>query len=75
VKVAYIVPVADGPKIVYPVALVKDSAQADAAKKFLEYLASDSAAKVFRQFGFMVLEKSASGQPIRVAQTASLLYD
>jgi molybdate transport system substrate-binding protein len=56
VKVAYEVPPADGPKIVYPVALLAASPQPDGAKKFLAYLSSKPAAEVFRQFGFMVLE-------------------
>jgi molybdate transport system substrate-binding protein len=60
VKVAFEVPLADGPKISYPVALLKDSKQADAAKKFLAYLASEQAAKVFREFGFIVLDAAAS---------------
>jgi molybdate transport system substrate-binding protein len=56
VNVAFAVPAADGPKIIYPVALVKDAPQPDAAKKFLAYLGSDAAAAVFTQFGFMVFK-------------------
>lgn len=58
VKVAYEVPLADGPKIVYPAALVKGSSQPDAAAKFLAYLASENSSKIFRQFGFIALETS-----------------
>jgi molybdate transport system substrate-binding protein len=58
VKVAFEVPVADGPKIVYPLALVKDSPQPTAAKNFLAVLASENAAKVFRAFGFIAPEIS-----------------
>jgi molybdate transport system substrate-binding protein len=54
VKVAFEVPVADGPKISYPLALAKDSPQPEAAKKFIAYLDSAAAAAVFRQFGFIV---------------------
>jgi len=54
VKVAYVVPGGDAPAISYPVALVKDSAEPLAARKFLAYLASPAAAKVFVQFGFTV---------------------
>lgn len=70
VNVAYEVPAADGPKIVYPIALVKDSPQPDAAKKFLAWLASESSAGVFRGFGFIVLEGSGSARTSqrRVAQ-------
>lgn len=55
VKVAYEVPAADAPKISYPLALVKDSPQPEAAKKFIVYLDSDAATAVFKQFGFIVL--------------------
>jgi molybdate transport system substrate-binding protein len=56
VKVAYEVPVADGPKITYPIALVKDGPQPEAAKKFADYLASETAAAGFKKFGFVVLK-------------------
>lgn len=59
VKVAYEVPVADGPKITYPVARVNDSKQPAPAKKFLAFLASEKSAKVFREFGFIVLDASS----------------
>ena len=55
VKVAYEVPAADAPKISYPLALLKDSPQPEAAGKFLAYLNSDAARAVFKQFGFIVL--------------------
>ena len=54
VKVVYEVPVAEGPKISYPMALIKDSAQPDAAKKFLAYLSSEEAGQVFLRYGFLV---------------------
>jgi molybdate transport system substrate-binding protein len=60
VKVAFAVPVADGPKITYPIALVKDAPQPEAAKKFSAYLASEVAAKVFREFGFIVVDAATS---------------
>lgn len=56
VKIACEVPRAEGPDISYPMAIVKDSKQADAARKLLKYLDSDSAAAVFRKFGFIVRE-------------------
>ena len=56
VKVAYEVPAKDAPKISYPMALVKDSKQADAAKKFLDYLAAEEAGQVFTRFGFLLRE-------------------
>lgn len=57
-KVAFEVPPADAPKISYPLALVKDAPQPEAAKKFITYLDSDAATAVFRQFGFIVLSSA-----------------
>jgi molybdate transport system substrate-binding protein len=56
VKVAYEVPTANAPRISYPVALVKQSKQAGAAKKFLNYLDSKEAGDIFKKFGFVLLE-------------------
>lgn len=56
VRIVYEVPHADGPDIRYPVALVKASEHPDEAKRFLEYLDSKAAARVFRRFGFAVRE-------------------
>ncbi len=52
VKIAYEVPVADTPPIIYPMALLKESPQPDAAKKFLNYLDSREAGDIFKKFGF-----------------------
>jgi molybdate transport system substrate-binding protein len=54
IKIVYEVPAADAPKISYPMALVKDSTQPEAAKKFLDYLASKEAGNIFQQFGFQL---------------------
>jgi len=51
-RIIYAVPQADGPKITYPIALVKTSTS-DAAKKFLAYLESPEARAVFVHDGFM----------------------
>lgn len=56
VKVAYEVPPADSPKISYPMAVMKSSKAIESAKKFLDYLSSDAAAKTFEKYGFIVLE-------------------
>ncbi len=53
VKVAYEVPVAEGPAITYPIALVQDTKHATAAKKFLDYLGSASSLKTFEKYGFI----------------------
>jgi molybdate transport system substrate-binding protein len=54
VKVAYEVPAKDAPDISYPVALVKESKQAEATKKFLNYLDSKDAGDIFKKFGFIL---------------------
>jgi molybdate transport system substrate-binding protein len=56
VKIAYEVPANAGPKISYPVAVLKNAKQVESAKKFAEYLASDDVAKIFEKYGFIVLE-------------------
>ena len=55
VKIACEMSSADGPKISYPVALLKDSPQPSAAKRFLQYLDSPAAGKIFKAFGFIVI--------------------
>jgi molybdate transport system substrate-binding protein len=54
VKVAYEVPVKEGPKISYPVAVIKASKNSAEAEKFLEYLKSKPALAVFEKYGFIV---------------------
>jgi molybdate transport system substrate-binding protein len=56
VKVAYEVPAETGPKISYPLAVLKNAKQIESAKKFVEYLESDDAAKIFQKYGFIVLK-------------------
>jgi molybdate transport system substrate-binding protein len=56
VKVAYEVPANTGPKISYPMAMLKHSRQPDSAKKFMAHLDSDDAAKTFEKYGFIVLK-------------------
>lgn len=56
VKIAYEIPASTGPKISYPMAVVKDSRHVESAKKFVGYLGSDDAAKIFEKYGFIVLK-------------------
>ena len=56
VRVAYEVPAGDAPEIRYPVAVLKDSNDPEAAKRFLRHLDSEAAGRVFRKFGFIVLD-------------------
>jgi len=56
VKIVFEVPQQDGPKISYPMAIIKDAREPQAAQKLLEHLGSEEAAKVFRKFGFIVVD-------------------
>ncbi|HEY5035969.1 MAG TPA: molybdate ABC transporter substrate-binding protein, partial [Chthoniobacterales bacterium] len=56
VKIAYEIPVAEGPKISYPVAELAGS-DLSAAKRFLAYLESEPALAVFRKFGFSIADR------------------
>ena len=58
VRVVFEVPSGEGPKITYPAAVVKDAPQAEAAKKFLGYLAGKEAGAVFARHGFVVLSRA-----------------
>jgi molybdate transport system substrate-binding protein len=54
VMVDYEVPPQEGPKISYPLAVLKNSSEQGAATTFLNYLESDQAGKVFKKYGFIV---------------------
>jgi molybdate transport system substrate-binding protein len=56
VKVAYEIPADRGPKISYPIAVMKNAKQVESAKKFADYLNSDVATNVFEKYGFIVLK-------------------
>ncbi len=56
VRVALEIPAADGPRITYPLAVIKSSKNPEAAKKFADYLAGAEAKKVFAKNGFTVLK-------------------
>ena len=56
VKIAFEVPPDTGSKISYPMAVTKNAKQVESAQKFVEYLNSDDAAKVFEKYGFIVLK-------------------
>jgi molybdate transport system substrate-binding protein len=54
--VAWVVPADRGPRIVYPAALVRGSKNGAEAARFLDYLRSADAGRVFGRFGFTVLQ-------------------
>lgn len=56
VKIAYEVPVDKGPKITYPMAIVKDSKRKEAARDFLNFVQSPAAKVAFKKYGFVVLD-------------------
>jgi molybdate transport system substrate-binding protein len=53
VTIAWEIPVADGPKISYPVAVVNGSEHPETARRFVTYLESPEARAVFTRFGFL----------------------
>lgn len=59
VRIAFAVPAADGPRIAYPVAVVRDSRRPDAARRFTEHLASAEARAVFVKYGFLAAPPGA----------------
>jgi molybdate transport system substrate-binding protein len=56
VKIVYEVPIDKGPRITYPVAIIKESKQKDAARDFMNYVSSPVAKDSFKKFGFVVLD-------------------
>src|SRR5262245_2260575 len=56
VKIVYEVPIDKGPKITYPVAIVKESKRKDAARDFMSYVQSPTAKDAFKKYGFLVLD-------------------
>ena len=56
VKIAYEVPAAEGPKIRYPLAALKDSKNAPQSAKLLSFLGGTEARAVFARYGFTVLK-------------------
>jgi molybdate transport system substrate-binding protein len=52
VTVVFEAPEGSTSKVLYPVAVTKDSKEAEASKAFVDFLASDKAIKVFENYGF-----------------------
>ena len=50
--VAWTVPAEAGPQILYPAAIIRGAARADEAARFLAYLRSTQADRIFARFGF-----------------------
>ena len=47
------VPLAEGPKITYPAAVLRDAKEPEAAAKFVAFLAGPEAREVFAKYGFL----------------------
>ena len=43
-------------KVIYPIAIVKSSANKEEAKKFIDYISNDKAAEEFKNYGFTVIK-------------------
>jgi len=57
VKLGFVVPLKDGPKISYPMAILKNAPQPNAARRYLDYLNSQKAEEVFARHGFILRDK------------------
>jgi molybdate transport system substrate-binding protein len=56
VKIVFEVPIEKGPRITYPVAIVKESKKKEAARDLMNYLLSPAGKAAFKKYGFLVLE-------------------
>jgi molybdate transport system substrate-binding protein len=56
VRTALEIPKTEGPKISYPVAVLKESKDPQAAMNFYRYMISDKALEVYRKYGFLMAE-------------------
>lgn len=54
VKIIFAIPADEAPAISYPVAVLKGTADRDGAEKFLAFLQSETATKIFERHGFIV---------------------
>jgi molybdate transport system substrate-binding protein len=59
VKIAVEIPPAEGPKISYPIAVLKSSQQPVRARKLEEYLTDPVAQQIFARFGFIVAKDAS----------------
>ena len=54
VKITYEVPTSESPAISYPMAVVKEAKDKNAAERFFKHLDSGEAGRIFEKFGFIV---------------------
>jgi molybdate transport system substrate-binding protein len=55
VKIVFEVPTEKGPKITYPIAIVKESRKKEAARDFMNYVLSPAGKATFKKYGFLVV--------------------
>lgn len=60
VRIAYEVPAAEGPPIIYPMAAVKGAKNISAAGQYLDFLDTEKAREAFQKHGFIVLPEEAA---------------
>lgn len=60
VKIAYTVPDADTPPIVYPLGICRDTRDMEEAKRFIAFLREKAALDIFRKRGFTILAPAAA---------------
>lgn len=58
VHLAFVVTGSDAPRIVYPACIVRTSTHKTAARKFLNFLVSPDAARIFRDHGFLPVART-----------------
>ena len=63
VKTAWEIPAAEGPKIIYPMAALREAASPAEAKRYLAFLDEPASKAVFEKFGFVVLPEAAEPAP------------
>ncbi|MGH7809963.1 MAG: extracellular solute-binding protein, partial [Candidatus Binatia bacterium] len=52
----FAVPLDKGPRITYPIAIIKDSHYKEAARDFMNYALSSAGKALFKKYGFVVLD-------------------
>jgi molybdate transport system substrate-binding protein len=56
VRIVYEIPLEKAPKIVYPIAIIRESKKKEAARDVLNCLLSPAAKTIFKKFGFITLD-------------------
>ncbi|MDB6070530.1 MAG: modA [Verrucomicrobiales bacterium] len=75
VKIACEVPAAEGPRIIYPVAVLKSSKNPLSSRAYVEFLRSASARESFGKFGFVLLPEKSSGPTASTTPAAPAVPD